>query len=57
MAPFKKFSCQEMQIAEKNHPFQAITAFHVGEIFGKSYLCVVNMQTAVQYNSIQPTGF
>jgi hypothetical protein len=47
MGPFKKFYSQEVELWLNNHPFQAVTALHVGENFGKAYLRVASMQTAI----------
>jgi hypothetical protein len=47
MGSFKKFHSQEIELWLNNHPFQAVTALHVGEIFGKPYLRVASMQTAI----------
>jgi hypothetical protein len=47
IGPFKKFYSQEIELWLNNHPFKAVTALHVGEIFGKAYLRVASMQTAI----------
>jgi hypothetical protein len=47
MGPFKKFHSQEIELWLDNYPFQAVTALRVGEFFGKAYLRVASMQTAI----------
>jgi hypothetical protein len=47
MGLFKNFYSQEMEVWLDNHPFQAVTALHIVEIFRKAYLRAAGMQAAI----------
>jgi hypothetical protein len=54
LGTFKKFYSQEIKLWLHNHPFKGVTAFHIGEIFGKAYLRVASMHTAI--NGVKEHG-